>query len=159
MTKQAELERAILEGQNRFDAMVRGTDPGLLETEPVCGEWPVKTVAWHLADWIEEMLVAGRAAVDGVLVKGHPLSDIDAFNAERVAQGEGASWAESSARLHRMVERSIAFVSGLDDGQLELPAVFPWGGEGTLARVMAGIPWHHGVHIKDVELWRDGHGA
>ncbi|CAN5516192.1 hypothetical protein BH23CHL4_BH23CHL4_26610 [soil metagenome] len=155
MTDRAELREAILEGQSRFDMLTRNCDSQAIETEPVCGEWTVKVVAWHLADWIEEMLAAGRAAVEGVLVEGHPIADIDAFNREHVLMGEHASWVKTSSRLHRTVELAAGFVIELDDAHLELPAVYPWGGEGTLAQVMAGIPWHHGVHSEDVERWRN----
>ena len=155
MSEQASLREQMVEAQDRFEAAVTGITPELLETEPVCGEWTVKVVAWHLADWIEEMLAAGRAAVEGVLVEGHPIADIDAFNREHVSMGEHASWAKTSSRLHRTVELAAGFVIELDDAQLELPAVYPWGGEGTLAQVMAGIPWHHGVHSEDVERWRN----
>ena len=155
MSHQTALREQILKAQERFEAAVTGVEPHSLETEPVCGEWPVRVIAWHLADWIDEMLAAAQASLDGGLVKGHPITDFDGFNQAHVAKGENASWAESAARLQQAVERATAFANGLDDAQLELPAVIPWGGEGTAARVLAGIPWHHGVHTEDVEQWRN----
>jgi hypothetical protein len=155
MANQAELQKLMLKAQERFELAVAGIEPRALETVPVCGEWPVRVIAWHLADWIDEILAAGQAALDGGQVDGHPITDFDAFNEAHVAKGENASWAESAARLQQAVERATAFASNLDDAQLDLPAVFPWGGEGTAARVLAGIPWHHGVHTEDVEQWRN----
>jgi hypothetical protein len=155
MPNHHELQEQMLKAQERFDAAVTGVEPRALETVPVCGEWPVRVIAWHLADWIDEMLTAGQASLEGVLVEGHPITDFDAFNKAHVAKGENASWAESAARLQQAVERATAFASDLGDAQLELPAVLPWGGEGSLARLMAGIPWHHGVHTEDIERWRE----
>jgi DinB superfamily len=155
MSDQTALQGQILKAQERFEAAVAGIDPHALETEPVCGEWPVRVIAWHLGDWIDEMLVAAQASLEGRRVEGHPITDFDAFNQAHVAKGENASWSDSAARLQQAIERATAFASGLSDAQLELPSVFPWGGEGALARLMAGIPWHHGVHTEDVERWRN----
>jgi hypothetical protein len=47
-------------------------------------------------------------------------------------------------------------VSRLEPGQLELPTALPWGGAGTLERLLGGVVGHHAEHIQELADWRAG---
>ena len=147
------LQQRIIETQQLLTQTIAGLDDAALETEPAVGDWTVREVAGHLADWIDEILRSADTALSG----GHVnVVDGEAFNLAGVAQHAEESWADARLRLDNAISEAIALISRLEPGQLELPTAFPWGGAGTLERLLGGVVGHHAEHIEELADWRAG---
>jgi DinB superfamily len=144
----------ILEWQNRIDTCLRGLDSEILETEAAVGDWTPSVVVAHLADWLEMSLANSRAAIAGAGATD-PKSADDNFNDTHAIAAASNSWEANSHRLHNQVELTGGFLSDIDDAQWELPAINPWGGEGTVGRIFAGMNAHHEEHCLELQQWRD----
>jgi predicted glycosyl hydrolase (DUF1957 family) len=147
------LQQRIIETHELLTHSIAGLDDATLESEPAVGDWTVREVAGHLADWIDESLRSADIALSGGQVD---VVDGEAFNLAGVAQHAGDSWAETQLRLGNALSEAIALVSRLEPGQLELPTAFPWGGAGTLERLLGGVVGHHVEHIEELADWRAG---
>ncbi len=154
-----ELADQLIEAQNRIDAVARGIAVATLESEPAIGDWPPKLVVCHLADWIEEMLLAVRTALAGGTVEGHPVTEFDLFNHQHVEEHHNDSWFDTSARLHRHVEEAAGMLADLDDDQMATPLILPWGGNGTVVEVFEGLVHHHQEHAGQLEAWKAARSA
>ncbi|CAN5707985.1 hypothetical protein BH23CHL5_BH23CHL5_15840 [soil metagenome] len=149
-----ELVEQLIEAQNRIDAVARGIEVTILESEPAVGDWPPKLIICHLADWIEEMLLAGGTTLAGGTVERHPITEFDLFNHQHVEEHHNDSWFDTSARLHRHVEEAAGMLADLDDEKMATSLILPWGGNGTVTDVFEGLVDHHQEHAGHLETWK-----
>jgi hypothetical protein len=147
------LQQRIIETQDLLTQTIAGLDDATLESEPAIGEWTVREIAGHLADWIDEILRAAETALSGGQVN---VVDGEAFNLAGVARHADESWVETRLRLENAISEAIALVSRVEPGQLDLPTTLPWGGAGTLERLLGGVVGHHVEHIEELAEWRAG---
>jgi hypothetical protein len=79
--------------------------------------------------------------------------DVDAWNAQQVAQRQGKSNEEVLAELRTGFEGSLKFLDGVSDEVLAIETTSRFSGErGTLAEILIGsFTGHHGVHLDDIE--------
>ncbi|MEA3375105.1 MAG: maleylpyruvate isomerase N-terminal domain-containing protein [Chloroflexota bacterium] len=101
------------------------------ERRAVCGEWTLKDLAGHVADW-EQVGVKGlRNMAAGRSPGVAHIADIDAWNAERAAARREQSWDACWADLHHTREQLLEVLSDTDPDALERSYTFPWGPTGT----------------------------
>lgn len=151
MEESTALQQRIIETQERLTQTIAGLGDAALASEPAVGDWTVREVAGHLADWIDEILRCADIALSGGQVD---VVDGEAFNLAGVARHADESWAETRLRLDNAISEAIALVSRLEPGQLELTTALPWGGAGTLERLLGGVVGHHVEHIEELADWR-----
>jgi hypothetical protein len=79
--------------------------------------------------------------------------DVDAWNAQQVAQRQDKSNEEILAELRTGFEDSLKFLDGVSDGVLAIETTSAFSGQrGTLADILVGsFTGHHSVHLDDIE--------
>ncbi|HOG45382.1 MAG TPA: maleylpyruvate isomerase N-terminal domain-containing protein [Anaerolineae bacterium] len=146
------LDRLILERAKLYDTLL-GLDEATLSTQPLCGAWTAKDVLAHIAGWEAR---AARRLPDLVAGRGMEIADVpdvDAYNAELVAQRQDLSLAGVLAELEETL-RSLARTFG------ELPAAqqaeqhrVPWG-EVSAAGWVELEAGHDAEHAAAIAAWR-----
>jgi hypothetical protein len=146
------LQQRIVAAQDSLAHALAGLDDATLESEPVVGDWSARALVGHLADWVDEILRAAAIALSGGQVE--LVADGEAFNRAGVAAHAGDTWADARLRLEGAISEALALVSRLEPGQLDTPTAFPWGGSGTLQRLLGGIAGHQNEHVEELVAWR-----
>ena len=116
--------------------------------------WTVKQAYCHLAslgasipffvNMVTNPQLAGSIGAD---------FDVDAWNAQQVAQRQGKSNEEVLTELRTGFENSLKFLEGVGDEVLAIETTSAFSGQrGTLADILVGsFTGHHGVHLDDIE--------
>ena len=116
--------------------------------------WTVKQAYCHLAslgasipffvNMVTNPQLAGSIGAD---------FDVDAWNAQQVAQRQGKSNEEVLTELRTGFENSLRFLDGVSDEVLAIETTSAFSGQrGTLADILVGsFTGHHGVHLDDIE--------
>ncbi|MGH9173691.1 MAG: DinB family protein [Vicinamibacterales bacterium] len=151
-----ELRQSILDEHERYRATIANHDEATLERTPVVGAWPIRDLTAHLTGWIDALLATAAHGLGGPEPAQTTITDFDAFNAANVAAAREMDWPAVLAALDAAVERSAGYVAYLSEPQLATAMDFPWGGRGTISRLLAIIPHHHHEHRQDVETWLAG---
>ena len=99
-------------------------------SHPVCGEWTLKDVLGHVADW--EWL-----GVDGLrhMAAGHApqverVEDLDAWNHAHAEARRDQPWEAIWANLHAARRALLEALEGMSQAGLTRSFPFPWGPEG-----------------------------
>jgi hypothetical protein len=141
----------VQQSRERFDAAVEGVDYATLESQAVCGVWNSRDVAGHLADWNDELTAAAGHALGGAAPAGQPIEDGEDFNMSHAAARKSQSWPEARGDFDGSIARIAAFLERLDEAQLAQPATPPWGGDSTVAELVADTAAHMDEHIAGLE--------
>jgi predicted RNase H-like HicB family nuclease/uncharacterized damage-inducible protein DinB len=125
-------------------------------SHPVCGDWTVKDVLGHVADW-EWIGVQGmRLMATGQPPNVEPIQDIDAWNATHVETRREESWEKVWADLHAARGEFLAVCEQMGRADLELAFPFAWGGHGTPYQWLCVYIEHDREHARDL---RDATGC
>jgi uncharacterized damage-inducible protein DinB/predicted RNase H-like HicB family nuclease len=100
-------------------------------SRPICGNWTLKDVLGHVADW-------ERVGVEGLrcMAAGRPpqvehIESIDAWNQAHCEARRDQLWEEVWVDFHAAREAVVEAVRGMNQDDLARSFVFPWGPEGT----------------------------
>jgi uncharacterized damage-inducible protein DinB/predicted RNase H-like HicB family nuclease len=100
-------------------------------SRPVCGEWTLKDVVGHIADW-------EWFGVDGLcqMAAGQPprvehVRDIDAWNQAHAEARRSQPWETVWTDLHAARRALLDVLEEMSQAQLGRSYPFPWGPEGT----------------------------
>ncbi len=120
------------------------------------GEWNVKDTVAHMTTWLERLVDAADAALQGKPptqpVSGLSRADVDAWNAQVYAAHRGdtaqqalgafrAAYGALAGRLHALTWDDLATVGRYD-----------WLGETPLWRIIAEDTWEHfDEHLPEIE--------
>ena len=154
-----ELRQAILDEHERYRATIATLDEATLERTPVLGDWPIRDLTAHLTGWIDALLATAAYGLGGPAPVHTTITDFDAFNAANVAAARAKPWPNVISALDAAVERAAGYVASLAEPQLATEMDFPWGGRGTIARLLMIIPHHHHEHRENFETWLAGMSA
>jgi hypothetical protein len=100
-------------------------------SRPFCGEWTLKDVLGHVADW-EWIGVKGlRDMAAGRPPQVEHIADIDAWNQVHAEARRDQPWDEVWADLHAAREALLEKLDRLGQAGLSQSFRFPWGPEGT----------------------------
>jgi uncharacterized damage-inducible protein DinB/predicted RNase H-like HicB family nuclease len=100
-------------------------------SRPVCGEWTLKDVLGHVADW-EWFGVDGlRQMAAGQSPQVEHVQDIDAWNQAHVEARRDQAWETVWADLHAARRALLDVLEEMSQAQLGRSFPFPWGPEGT----------------------------
>jgi uncharacterized damage-inducible protein DinB len=101
------------------------------ESQPVCGEWTLKDVLGHVADW-EWFGVDGlRQMAAGQPPQVEHVQDIDAWNQAHAEARRDQPWEAVWADLHAARRALLDVLGEMSQAQLSRSFPFPWGPEGT----------------------------
>ena len=138
----------------RADNIAAGLSPADWDRTTYEQGWTVKQAYCHLAslgasipffvNMVTNPQLAGSIGAD---------FDVDAWNAQQVAQRQGKSNEEVLAELRTGFENSLKFLDGVSDEVLAIETTSAFSGQrGTLADILVGsFTGHHGVHLDDIE--------
>ncbi|MBE0411989.1 MAG: DinB family protein [Anaerolineales bacterium] len=126
------------------------------QTFPVCGEWMLKDLLGHIADWN----IFGVAALDGWAAGEKFPADfsagLDAWNREHVEKRQAMPWDQVWSDLQGSHQALVNCLTGLSQADLERLHSTPWGSEKMtpyeLALIFLG---HYREHAADVRVALD----
>jgi len=122
------------------------------QSRPVCGEWTLKDVLGHVADW-EWVGVEGlRHMAAGRPPRVEHVEDIEAWNRAHAEVRRGQSWEEVWADLHaaRRAMLDVLESEELSQASLGRTFSFPWGQEGTPYEWLCIYVDHDRSHARDL---------
>jgi len=97
----------------------------------VCGQWTLKDVLGHLADW-EGLGVEGlRHMAAGHLPRVEHVEDVDAWNRAHAEARRDQPWDDVLANLHAARQALLEVLEGIDQADLERLFPASWGEECT----------------------------
>jgi len=154
VTTRQELADTVRSFIQRADRIAAGLSPADWEKTTYEQGWTVKQAYCHLASlggsipFFVNMTTNPQAA--SALGGGF---DVNAWNAQQVAQRQDKSNEEVLAELRTGFEGSLKFLDGVSDDVLAIETTSAFSGErGTLADILVGsFTGHHGVHLDDIE--------
>jgi len=101
------------------------------ESRPVCGEWTLKDVLGHVADW-EWLGVEGlRQMAAGTAPQVEHVESIDVWNQTHVEARRDQPWEAVWADFHAARRALLEVFEKMSQAQLGRSFPFPWGTEGT----------------------------
>jgi uncharacterized peroxidase-related enzyme len=150
------LQHALARHQADFWLALEGLDePDLLDKGAV-GEWSIKDVTSHIADWEELILLAARHIYDLSLTEAPVLgSGFDEINNIIQTRRAGAAWQTERKRLRAIQLELEEFVAQLTPGDGALRGPYPWpNDQGTLTELITHAIEHYTDHLSDITHWR-----
>ena len=130
------------------------------ESLPVTGEWTLKDVAGHIADWDEWVVEATLAMEANQRVEWEPIDYGEAWNQSHAAARRTQSWAhvwQNFLDVRGTVVTELAERVMEPDLGRQLPS--PWGGEMSFYVCLA-IPCRHDVeHVEALLAWHTSQTA
>jgi uncharacterized damage-inducible protein DinB len=119
---------------------------------PVCGEWTLKDVLGHVADWEAFAIEGLRMMAAGQEPQVEPVDDIEAWNRDHAEARREQPWDEVWDDLHRMRRTLMEVLRGVDESLLAPSFPFPWGVEGTPYDWLSVFVGHDREHARDFDL-------
>jgi len=137
----------------RLLASIDGLSAEEMTASLAVDDWTVKDILGHIAAWEWEAVRVMEQISSGQRPDLMDISDFDAWNAVQSAGWRERTLDEVLAELHASRTALTEAISQLEEGQLESPDAFPYGG-GSLRQF---LDWHHDRHhAADLEAWRAG---
>jgi hypothetical protein len=116
----------------------------------VCGEWTLKDLLGHVADW-EWVGVDGlRHMAAGRSPQVEHIADVDAWNQVHCEARRDQPWDDAWAELHAAREALVEVLEGMGQVDLSQPFRFPWGPEGTAYQWVCVYLSHDRGHAWDL---------
>lgn len=116
----------------------------------VCGEWTLKDVVGHLADW-ERVGVEGLTDMAaGRRPHCQHVADIDSWNRAHAAARRSDPWEDVWSDLHRVREKLASVLEGMSEEALARSYHFPWGPHGTAYKWVHVFVSHDREHAEDL---------
>ncbi|MGD1996287.1 MAG: type II toxin-antitoxin system HicB family antitoxin [Anaerolineae bacterium] len=118
----------------------------------VCGEWTLRDVVGHVADW-EWVAVEGlRHRIEGRPLRVERVTDIEAWNWEHVEARRDQRWGDVSDDLRAAREALLEIMEKVSQVDLTRSFTFPWGPSGTLyqwVRIFVAHDREHAEGVRD----------
>ncbi len=123
------------------------------DSQRVCGEWTLKDLLGHIADWERFGAEGLRLMALGQSPEVEPVEDIDAWNLAHVRARQEQPWELVWAELHTMRQSLLTVLEEMGGGELAQRFPFPWGPEGTPYQWVTVFFAHDREHAADVQAW------
>jgi predicted RNase H-like HicB family nuclease/uncharacterized damage-inducible protein DinB len=117
---------------------------------PVCGEWTVKDLLGHVADWEWFGAEGLRQMADGQAPDVEPIGDLDAWNAAHVKARRGQAWDAVCEDFHAARRALLEALEATGEAELAHVFPFPWGPQGTPYQWVTVYFGHDREHARDV---------
>jgi uncharacterized protein (TIGR03083 family) len=121
----------------------------------VCGEWTLKDVLGHVADW-EWYGVAGlRQMVAGQPPEPEAIGDLEIWNATHADARRDQSWGVVWGDLHAARQSLLQILRRMSQSEMARSFPFPWGSEGAAYQWAGIFVEHDREHAKDLRKGGD----
>lgn len=117
---------------------------------PVCGEWTLKDVLGHIADWEWYGVEGLRQTADGQLPELEPLDDFEAWNRSHVEARRDQPWEAVWDDLHAARRALLEVLTGMSQAAMSRSFPFPWWPEGTPYQWTSVFVAHDRDHSRDL---------
>ena len=154
MATRQELANTVRGFIQRADKIAAGLSPADWEKTTYEQGWTVKQAYCHLASLGASIPFFVNMVTNPQLASSIGAGfDVDAWNAQQVAQRQGKSNEQVLTELRTGFENSLKFLDGVSDEVLAIETTSAFSGQrGTLADILVGsFTGHHGVHLDDIE--------
>ncbi len=154
------IKETLAKNRTSFWTALAGLSEADLLDETAVGNWSVKDVVGHIADWEQRMLNAARHIHDPSRPEVPPMSDnLDDWNSLMAARRKANTCQENFRHLRETQALLDKFVAQLKPGDWKLRGPYPWpGDQGTLAELLSHIAEHYADHLPDLARWRRERG-
>jgi hypothetical protein len=116
----------------------------------VCGDWTLKDLLAHVADW-EWVGVDGlRDMAAGRSPQVEHIADIEAWNQAHYGARRDQPWDDVWSDLHAAREQLLEVLEGMGQAELARSFRFPWGPEGTAYDWVSVYLTHDREHARDL---------
>lgn len=118
----------------------------------VCGEWTVKDLIGHIADWEWFGAEGLRLMAAGRTPDVEPIDDFDTWNAAHAEARREQSWDTVVSDLHAARRALAGAVEEIGEAALTQSFPFPWGGKGTPYQWICVYVGHDREHAHDLQV-------
>ncbi len=158
----AVLEAALLTARDELVTATHLFAPDERSSRPVCGQWTLKDVVGHQADWEQVGVMGLRHMSAGRPPDIDPIPDVESWNAEHAAARRDHTWQTCWADIHATREALLKILETTSQETLERTYPFPWGQDGTAyqwVRVFVEHDREHAADLRDAAGLREVTGA
>jgi uncharacterized protein (TIGR03083 family) len=114
----------------------------------VCGEWTLKDVVGHLADWERVGLVGLRDMAAGCAPQCEHISDIESWNQAHAEARRDEPWEDTWADLQEARNGLVSILGEMSEKALARRYRFPWGPQGTAYQWVRVFVSHDRAHAE-----------
>ncbi len=123
-------------------------------SRPACGEWTLKDVLAHMADWEWLGVEALRYMAAGQPPQVEHVKDIDAWNRARAEARRDQPWDDVWADFYAAREALLKILEGMSQADLARSFPLPWGSKGTAYWSACVYIAHDREHAEDLRETR-----
>jgi uncharacterized damage-inducible protein DinB len=123
---------------------------GERDSRRVCGEWTLKDLLGHIADWERFGAEGWRLMAAGQSPEVEVVEDIDAWNLVHVKARREQPWESVWEDLHTTRRSLLTVLEEMGETELSQRFAFPWGPEGTPYQWATVFFAHDREHARDV---------
>lgn len=122
------------------------------------GTWSVKELLCHFIGWDQSLILPLIDFIETGNFSVNRINDHDGYNAIQTSSRKDLPLEKIIEEADQSNQRLLELVNSLDSNQCQVKFPAPWGGEGTIPAMLAGLAWHMDEHLKDVETALREHG-
>ncbi|MFC2030184.1 type II toxin-antitoxin system HicB family antitoxin [Chloroflexota bacterium] len=145
------LDAALAAARAELLAAAALVPPEARSSHGVCGEWTLKELFGHQADWEWVGADGLREMAAGRTPQLADLDDIDGWNQAHVESRQGQSWTEVRKNMVAAREALLSALQGVENDVLSQKFEFPWGGSGSVFDWAAIFVGHDRDHARELE--------
>lgn len=157
MEKDKAIQRYI-ESQQSLKTVLASIPEDQKPAALVEGTWTVKELLCHFIGWDQSLILPLIDFIKNGDFSVNMIHDHDAYNAIQTSSRKDWSLEKITEEANQTSQRLLELVDSLDPNQCQVKFPAPWGGEGTIPIMLAGLAWHMDEHLKDVEASLRKHG-
>ena len=142
-----DLIKSIDSVRGELNVMLESIDPEL----EICPGWKIKEVVGHITAWeivIDKALKAFQAGDPPYFLREQ---DFDLFNKGEVEKRSGWTLADVIREWEEVRKELKGTITKLNEDDLQMEIVLPWGSERTVQELIEIITEHEGEHAENVE--------
>jgi len=142
-----DLIKSIDSVRSELKVMLESIDPEL----EICPGWKIKEVVGHITAWeivIDKALKAFQAGDPPYFLREQ---DFDLFNKGEVEKRSGWTLAEVIREWEEVRKELKRTITKLNEDDLQMEIVLPWGSERTVRELIEIIAEHEGEHAENVK--------
>jgi hypothetical protein len=155
------VERVHLE-RRRLEQNLARLDPVDMTRPGVIGEWSVKDILAHLAEWEEMCIGWVKASRDGITpavpAPGFRWTDLDALNRRIYNKHCSRPLNEVLAIFRQVHEQFERLLGGMSDEELSMHGYFPWMGSSSFYRWVGVYAAHDKWAKTGIRKWMKTEG-
>jgi uncharacterized damage-inducible protein DinB len=121
---------------------------------PICGDWTLKDVLGHIADWEFYGTAGLRQMADGHRPDPEPLGSIESWNVSHAEARRDEPWEVVWEDLHTARRELREVLDGMSRAAIGQPFAFPWGQDGTpydWVRIFLSHDREHAHELREVD--------